>query len=206
MPDSASKPPIIVISNSAAGGTGGKEKDGGGFKLGNMKVNTGMLINVASVVAIGAVGLYVVSKMPQVDAYIQSIFQQPQDVSGSPVSGASAPIPAADVTTYPGAGAGTFPPPAVTQPAIPGTYANTTQGYPIPTPYATSPSQYQATMTPMPTTALGSSVVRSYNAHISDEGYLDHRGKQRSFINELRIEEVIGSEQDSERVLSLNEQ
>jgi hypothetical protein len=206
MPSSeGSKPPIIVISNSAAGGTGGKGDKEGGFKLGNMKVNTGMLINVASVAAIGVVGLYVIGQMPAVSKYIDSLFPPPQDVSGAPVSGVAAPIPPADVTTYPGTGAGSFPAPAVTQPAIPGVYANTTQGYPIPTPYATSPSLYQATQTPMPTTALGSSVVRSYHAHITDKDYLDHRGKRRSFINELRIEEVIGSEQDSKRVLSLNE-
>ena len=126
-----------------------------------------------------------------------------------PYLGVAAPIPPADVTTvpgtYPGTGAGTFPAPSVTQPAIPGVYPNTTQPYPIPNPYLTSPSLYQATQTPMPTTALGSNVVRSYHAHITDHDYIDHRGKRRNFINELRVEEVIGSEQDSTRVLSLNE-
>lgn len=210
MPDSNSKPPIIVISNAASGGGGKDNTNKDGIKLGNMKLPTGTLVTIASLLGLGLVGLYAVSQFPAVNQWIQSQFPPTgADKAGgdTAVSGTSAPIPPADVSTYPGTGAGTFPPPAVTQPGVPGTYANTTQGYPIPIPYATSPTAAQSALTPMPISPLGTSVVRSYHAHIDPERgqYMDHRGKRRSFINEIRIEEVIGSEQETKRVLDLDE-
>jgi hypothetical protein len=205
--DSTSKPPIIVISN-AAGGAGGaspSNKDAkDNIKLGNFSLPTKTLVTIGSLVGIAVVGYYAYQQMPALIDYLTTIGQPAsQQTSGTAaVSGASAPIPPADVSTYPGTGAGNFPPPAT---GI-GAYPYTTQPYPTAYPYQTAPTAAIAAQTPMPTTQLGSSVVRSYHAHMTPRDYLDHRGKRRSFINELHIEEVIGSERDTERVLSLNEE
>jgi hypothetical protein len=204
MPDTTnSKPPIIVLSNNVAGGaSSAKDKDGGSFKIGDFKVNNKMLYTVGGLVAIGLAAYYINGQLPIWIDQINSIGQQPATSGTTAVSGASAAIPPADVSTYPGTGAGSFPPPAT---GI-GQYPYTTQPYPTTYPYQIAPTAAIAAQTPMPGTALGSSVVRSYHAHMTPHHYLDHHGKQRSFITEMHIEELIGSEQDTKRVLSLDEE
>jgi len=203
MPDNTSKPPIIVLSNNVAGGaSSAKDKGEGSFKIGDFKVNNKMLYTVGGLVAIGLAAFYVNKQLPGWIDQLNSIGQeQPSGGTAANVSGASAAIPPASVSTYPGTGAATLPPPAT---GI-GAYPYTTQPYPTTYPYQMAPSAAIAAQTPMPGTALGSSVVRSYHAHMTPTRYLDHHGKQRSFITEMHIEELIGSEQDSQRVLSLNE-
>jgi hypothetical protein len=203
MPDTNSKPPIIVLSNNVAGGaSSAKDKDGGSFKIGDFKVNNKMLYTAAGLVGIGLAAYYINGQLPYWIDQINSIGQQPATSGTTAVSGASAAIPPASVSTYPGTGAGSFPPPAT---GI-GAYPYTTQPYPTTYPYAIAPTAAIAAQTPMPVTNLGSSVVRSYHAHMTPHHYLDHRGKQRSFITEMHIEELIGSEHETARVLSLDEE
>lgn len=207
MPDSTNKQPIIVISNSAAGGTTGKDKKEDTFKLGNTKIPMGTIIKIGGLLAVAGVGYYAFTQLPAVMDYIASLVPGAggQSVSGAAVSGASATVSAASVvSTYPGTGAGSFPAPAIgAVPGATGAYPYTTQGYPTTYPYQMAPSTAVATQTPMPQ-PLG--IVQSYHAHITDHDYLDHRGKRRKFINELHIEEMIGSDEETERVLSLNEE
>ena len=209
MPDNAtSKQPIIVISNSAAGGTGaGKDKKEDTFKLGNTKVPVSTIIKVGGLLAVAGIGYYAFTQLPAVMDYIASLGAGGggQSTSGAAVSGASATVSAASVvSTYPGTGAGSFPAPSIgAVPGATGAYPYTTQPYPTTYPYQMAPSTAVATQTPMPQ-PLG--IVQSYHAHITDHEYLDHRGKRRKFINELHIEEVVGSDEETERVLSLNEE
>ena len=206
MPDNAtSKQPIIVISNSAAGGTGaGKDKKEDTFKLGNTKVPVSTIIKVGGLLAVAGIGYYAFTQFP---AWMDEIAQwaQAQIHQAPAVSGASTTVSAAGVvSTYPGTGAGSFPAPSIgAVPGATGAYPYTTQPYPTTYPYQMAPSTAVATQTPMPQ-PLG--IVQSYHAHITDHEYLDHRGKRRKFINELHIEEVVGSDEETERVLSLNEE
>ena len=208
MPDNTTnKQPIIVISNSAAGGTTGKDKKEDTFKLGNTKIPMGTVIKVGSLVALAGIGYYAYTQFPAWMDEITKWQTTGQDASGAAVSGASttATVSAASVvSTYPGTGAGSFPAPAIgAVPGATGAYPYTTQPYPTTYPYQMAPSVGVATQTPMPQ-PLG--IVQSYHAHITDHEYMDHKGKRRKFINELHIEEVIGSEEDTQRVLSLNEE
>src|SRR6476659_1607606 len=113
MPDTTSKPPIIVLSNNVAGGaSSAKDKDVGSFKIGDFKVNNKMLYTVGGLVALGLAAFYVNKQLPGWIDQLNSIGQDQSKGGTAAVSGASAAIPPASVSTYPGTGAATLPPPA----------------------------------------------------------------------------------------------
>lgn len=196
------KQPIIVISNSASGGASKDKESKDTFKLGNFKVPMGTVLKIGGLLAVAGIGYYAYTQLPVWMDQISQWGQQP--ASGAAVSGAgvatSSPSIVTQMPVYPGTGAGTFPPIA----GATGAYPYTTQGYPTQYPYTMAPSTAVASQTPMPVSPLGTS-VRSYHAHMADGHYLDHKGKRRKFIDELHIEEVVGSDEETERVLSLNE-
>jgi hypothetical protein len=124
--------------------------------------------------------------------------------SGAQVSGAGVTQPPVVQTqvpglTYPGTGAGNYPPPALTNPypQIP------TPPYPATVPaqaYPTANQQLPLTYPYMtPGTPLASpGVVQSYHAVIGEHEYMDHRGRRRKYIGERHIKDIIGSTEDAD--------
>jgi predicted RecA/RadA family phage recombinase len=196
----SSDKPVIVVSNAAGGGgAGGKGKDDkeGIFKLPKTNVNT--FITIGGLIALAGIGYYAFTQLPNLaDSITSAINPQGNSTSGTSATTTSSPSIVTQTPVlggYPGTGAGTFPPPSVTQPAVPGIYPYTTQGFPLPVAGALGGTPY-ATTTTAPLSAGIPNVVRSYHAHISDECYLDHRGRKRRYHGDKHVEELIGSEQE----------
>lgn len=207
----SSKPNVVVVSNTTGGAPKG-DKDAI-LKMPKIKADAGTLLTIGGlIVAVGG-GYYLVTQLPSI---MNSLFPPPAPAATT--SGTAMPVsPVVTVPTgvYPGTGAGNFPPPLVTNPAMQ-----------IPTPpYTGIPGQTPGYSSVLPGQAYGGvnqqlplqypniapggqtyPLVQSYHAVIGDEDYLDHRGRKRRFIGERHIKEIIGStEGDDEEVFDLIE-